>query len=99
MFDYYDRVHSMTEDKLVTEIEELNKKIAKIKNPNTVMFDQLVSMLGIAQDAYQEIMIKRRIKAEDTVLNIGEIQGDVYQPDYSDEIVLDILVQGYTKKE
>lgn len=95
MLDYYTRVHSLSEEKLVDEIEGLNRKISKMKNPNTAMFEQLISMLEVAQSAYQESMIKRRIKAEDTVLNIGDIQGEVYQPDYSTEKIMDVLVQGY----
>jgi hypothetical protein len=95
MFDYYDRIHSLSDDKLMDEIESINKKIAKMKNPNAAIYDQLTQMLEIAQSAYQESMLKRRVNTEDTVLNIGEIQGETYQPDYSDEKLLDIIVQGY----
>lgn len=102
MLEYYDRVHQLSDEKLMDEIEGLNKKIAKMKNPNAAIYEQLVQMLEIAQSAYQESMLRRRVKTEDTVLNIGDIQGEVYQPDYSDEKLLEVLVQGYVgthKKE
>ena len=95
MFEYYDRVHSMSDEKLMDEIESLNRKIAKMKNPNAAMYDQLIEMLDIARSAYQENMLKRRVNTEDTVLNIGDIQGETYQPDYSDEKLLEVMVQGY----
>ena len=95
MFEYYDRVHSMSDEKLMDEIESLNKKISKMKNPNAAIYDQLTEMLSIARSAYQESMLKRRVNTEDTVLNIGDIQGETYQPDYSDEKLLEVMVQGY----
>jgi hypothetical protein len=47
--------------------------------------------------AYQEKQIKKRIKVEDTVLDIGYVDSEVIETNYSSEEMLNIIVQSYTK--
>lgn len=98
MFDYYNHVYSLSEEKLSDEIEGLNKKLMRI-SASSPMFNQLMDMLETAQMAYGEIQMKRRVKVEDTVLDIGTIESTEHTPDYSTDDILTVLVQGYTKKD
>lgn len=88
----------MSEEKLIEEIEKLNKKMFTM-NPGTPMFNQLQGMLETAQMAYGEVLMKRRVKTEDSVMEIGTIESTEYTPDYSKQDLLNVLVQGYLKKE
>ena len=46
MFDYYDYVNGLTEAKLVTEIEKLNKRLFKT-NATSPVYTQLLNMIDI----------------------------------------------------
>jgi len=96
MFDYYAYVNELEEEKVVAEIEKLNKKLFRL-NPSSPMHGQLMDMLYTAESAYQDIQYKRRIKSEDSVITIGEIESVVSQPDYNKEELLDAIVTSYTK--
>lgn len=91
MFDYYTHVNSLSEDKVVDEIEKLTKRMLKTK-PGSPIYAQLNSYLEMAQSAYQDIMYSHRIKNESTVMDIGEMESTVIEPDYTkQEIVTDIV--------
>lgn len=95
MFDYYSHVYTMSEDKLSQEIEKLNKRLIKTDSGSPI-YNQLLSMLELAESAYQESIIKKSIKSESTVINIGDIESTVTEPDYSQQDLLIALVQEYT---
>ena len=98
MFDYYEHVNSLNEDKLSEEIQKVLKRINKAK-PGSPMYNQLISMLNTAQMAYSDLMSTRRVKSkDDEIIEIGEMESTVTTPDYSDDQVLDILVHGYLKE-
>jgi len=94
--DYYDKYSSMNEEKLLDEIEELNKRLFKIRG-NSPIRSQLLDMIHTAENFYREFQSTRRVKLENTVINIGEIESSVNTPEYSSIEVLNILVTGYTK--
>ena len=96
MFDYYEHVHSLKEDKLTDEIQQLNKRLMKT-DPASPVYAQLLGMLSHAESAYQDIIYASRIKNESTVLDIGEMESTTYTPDYSESSVLEALVNSYSK--
>lgn len=85
----------MKEDALLDEIESLNKRLFKMSSGP--MRDQMMMVIDQAQMAYQEKQIKKRIKVEDTVLDIGYVDSEVIETNYSSEEMLNIMVQSYTK--
>lgn len=97
MFDYYTKVHSMNEEKLVEEMQKLHKKIASI-NPQSPIYDQLLNMVQTAESAYYEKLTVNRIKNKSTasIIEIGTIAEQVYVPDYSAEELLLAVVSLYT---
>ena len=94
--DYYYKVTNMTEEQLVKEIEALNKRLFKMPNV-TAMQQQMMQMLETAQMAYNDLQMVKRVKKEDTVLEIGTVDSEVIEPDYSNEELVNILVTGYTQ--
>jgi len=93
--DYYVKVSNLSEDELLVEIERINKMLFKANNSSTR--SQLQDMLRTAEAAYQEAMFIRRVKNEDTVIEIGSIESSVKEPDYTKKELLDVIVTGYTK--
>ncbi len=96
MFDYYAHVLEMNEEKLVLEIEKLTKRIVAT-NPTSPIFNQLKSYLDMANSVYNDRQVARRVKTEDTVLDIGEMESVEYTPDYSKKEILEELVKTYTE--
>jgi len=96
MFDYYSHVNEMKEEKLIEEIQNLNKRLMKT-DPVSPIHAQLLNMLQMAQDAYNDILYARTIKNENAVIDIGEIESTEKQPDYDSDDILTALVQEYTK--
>lgn len=88
----------MSPEKLLDKIQELNKRLFKM-NPNSGMYAQMRSIINEAQAAYQDHLAVSRFQSTeedaDSVINIGEIESVVYTPDYSDNIVLNNVVQSY----
>lgn len=97
-FDYYDQVNSMSEDKLIQEVERLTKALYKM-DPQNTMYSQVQSMVEMAQEALQDKMYLRKYKEkpQDVALEIGTISGEVTETKYSDEELLNIMVTAYTK--
>jgi hypothetical protein len=98
MFDYYDYVNGLTEAKLVTEIEKLNKRLFKT-NATSPVYTQLLNMIDMAQGAYEDILYSQRIKAEDKVIEIGETEHIDYVPDYTKDDIVNAYIEVYTKKK
>lgn len=99
MFDYYNHVMSLSEDKLVLEIDKLTKRLLAT-SPTSPVASQLQGMLDMANQAYQDSLFASRVKKEDTVIDIGEMESVDYIPEeYSkDELIIEI-VRGYTGKD
>jgi hypothetical protein len=96
--DHFAYIHSLTEDKLLLEIEKMNKKLFKL-NPASPMYDQLYGMIETAQLALAEMQYTRRFKdAEDKIIEIGTVEEHVSMPDYSKEELLLALVDQYKDK-
>lgn len=88
----------MNPEKLLDKIQELNKKLFKV-NQQSPMFSQLRAIISEAQTVYQEHLYVERFNSvkeeDDGVISIGEIESEVYTPDYSDNMVLSTVVQSY----
>ena len=63
------------------------------------MRDQMMLVINQAQQAYQEMQIKKRVKLEDTVMDIGTIESEVLETNYDDGELLNILVQSYISEK
>lgn len=96
LFDYYEHIQSLGEDKVHEEIRKLYDRLFKTSQTSPV-YQQLLSMLDIAEQALQEHHQLRKIKKEDTVIEIGNIESTVNQIDYSKQELLDIMVTEYRK--
>lgn len=98
-FDYYDQVNTMSEDKLIQEVERLTKALYKM-DPQNSMYDQVQSMIAMAQEALHDKMYLRKYKEkpQDEALEIGTISSEVTEHNYSDEELLNIMVTAYTKE-
>lgn len=96
--DYYSHIYGLSEDKLVAEIEKLNKKLFSI-NPSSAMYNQLLDMLNVAQTAHGEMQYVRRIKdTSDKIIEIGEVSEHIVTPNYSSDELLVAVVEQYTNK-
>lgn len=97
--DYYTQIQGLAEDKLVSEIEKINKKLFMM-NPGSGMYNQLLGMLEIAQTALAEIGYTRRIKDKsDSIIEIGTVEEHIVTPDYSTDELLNAVVEQYTGKK
>ena len=97
MEDYYSKVYNLPEDKLVAEIERLNKQLFKMSG-NSPMYNQLLEMVRTAQTAYDELAFRQRVKVEEAkVIEIGTIEHEVIIPDYNTETLLTAIVDQYRK--
>lgn len=94
MFDYYSHVNSLDEDKLILEIEKLTKRMLKT-SAGSPIFAQLQSYLEMANSAYQDRIWTQRIKNENTVMDIGEIESTVTEPDYTKQELVSDIVKTY----
>lgn len=96
--DYYIHIQQLSEDKLIAEIERINKKLFMLRG-DSPMYNQLLSMLEIAQTALAEQNYVRRIKdTSDSVIEIGEVEEHIVTPDYSSAELLLAVVEQYTGK-
>lgn len=94
--DYYVKYHEMDEDKLLDEIEVLNKRAFKIRN--SALRNQLLDMIKVAQEAYKEKQYVKKFKdAKDEVIEIGSIESEIVRTDYTKEELLVAIVDAYRK--
>lgn len=96
MQDYYIKVHSMKEEKLVAEIERLNRQLWKT-SVSSPIYNQLLDMLNTAQGALDELMFRQRVKKEDKIIEIGYVDSTTTLPDYNSAALLNAIVQEYRK--
>lgn len=103
MFDYYNYVNNLSEEKIIEEIEKITKRLFSI-SVGTPMYDQLNYMLAQAQQAYDDLAYARILKTQNkdkdgkdiSVMDIGEIESETYTPVYSDTEILTAMVEAYT---
>jgi hypothetical protein len=97
--DFYAHVYTLSEDKLIAEIEKLNKQLFKL-NPSSPMYNQLLNMIDTARNAHAEMIYASRFKnQEDKIIEIGTIEEHIVTPDYSKQELLLAIVEQYTNKE
>jgi len=94
-----EQFEQMTPEKLLDKITELNKRLFKM-NQRSPMYNQMRAIIGEAQAVYQEGLMMAKFNAQneerDEVINIGDIESEVYTPDYGETTVLDTMVKAYT---
>lgn len=99
MFDYYEHLQSMTEEKIVAEIQKLNNQLFKM-DPNNPMFEQIMNMLDMANHTYNDIVVTSRFKdAKDEAMDIGYMESEESTPDYSKQELLDAVVTAYRSEK
>lgn len=97
--DYYIHIQQLPEDKLMSEIEKLNKKLMQL-NSSSPMYNQLLGMLDIAQTALAEHGYVRRVgDKRDSIIEIGTVEEHITTPDYSSNELLLAVVEQYTGKK
>lgn len=94
---YYDKISVMNEKQLLAEIENVRKKVMAI-SASSMMYEQMLQMLEIAETHYAEMGMKQNLKTASEVINIGEIDSLTEEPDYSTEELINVIVTGYTTK-
>ena len=96
--DNWEKYQGMKIDELMNTIQDLNKKLFKMKE-GTMVYSQLSSMIHNAEQALKDKMALEKIKGQpgSEVMNIGEIDSTVETPEYSDQELLDVTVQAYLK--
>ena len=92
----------MDQSKLLDKITELNKKLFNM-NQRSPIFNQLRGIIGEAQQVYQEHLAIQRYDQDNeersSVLNIGEIESEVYTPNYTEgNPILDVVVSSYVQE-
>jgi len=89
----------MSPEKLLDKITELNKRLFKM-NQRSPMYNQMRAIIAEAQTVYQEGLQMARFKSQneerDEVINIGDIESQVYTPNYGDTTTLETVVNSYT---
>ena len=101
MSDFFDKVQAMeSTDKIFEEIKTLNEKLFKL-NEASPMWQQVKGMIDICHHRQQELMAHQMEELDKTpdVLEIGEIQSQVYTPEYSEQELLTTLTNFYSKED
>jgi hypothetical protein len=92
----------MDQSKLLDKITELNKKLFNM-NQRSPVFNQLRGIISEAQQVYSEKLAVDRYNAQNEerseVINIGEIESEVYTPNYEEgSPILDAVVSSYVQE-
>jgi hypothetical protein len=92
----------LDQSKLLDKITELNKKLFNI-NQRSPVFNQLRGIISEAQQVYSEKLAVDRYNAQNEerseVINIGEIESEVYTPNYEEgSPILDAVVSSYVQE-
>ena len=98
MFDYYSHVNNLSEKDLVAELDKLQKQLMKCNSASPV-YDQIYNMLEMAQEAYGDwVALEQHKNSKDEVLEIGKIDSDVSEINYTHNELLDATVSAYLRK-
>ena len=100
MDDYWQKVQAMNQDKVLTEIESLTKRLYQL-NEASPIWNQVKGMLDDAQERHRDLMAHQHNEMDNIpdVLNIGEIESVVHTPDYSKEELLTNIAKFYYDKD
>ncbi len=100
MSDFFDKIQNMNSDQLFEEIKKLNDKIYKL-NESSPMWQQIKEMINLCHARQGELMAHKMEELDKTpdILDIGEIQSEVYTPEYSEQELLTTLSNFYSKKK
>jgi hypothetical protein len=101
MSDFFDKVQALeSTDKVCEEIKVLNEKLFRL-NEASPMWQQVKGMIDICHHRQQELMAHQMEELDKTpdVLEIGEIQSQVYTPEYSEQELLTTLTNFYSKED
>lgn len=99
MDNYWQKIQDMNQDKILTEIETLTKRLYRMPE-GSPMWRQLSGMLDEAHERHRDLLEFQRLEMDTTpeVIEIGEIDTTVYTPDYTkEELVHDIASFYYDK--
>lgn len=94
--DKWEEYQNMSSDKLMTEIEKMNKILFRL-NGGTPMFNQMQDMIALANQVMQDKFAIARLESDENAnkaLNIGEIESEVIHPEY-DKDVLNLVATSY----
>lgn len=98
MFDYYSHVNNLDEKNLIVEMDKLQKQLMKTSQSSPV-YDQILGMMAMAQEAYGDwVALEQHKNVKDEVLEIGTIDSDVSEIDYTKDELLDAIVTAYISK-
>ena len=90
----------MKEDVLFEEMKKLNQKLYAI-NQTSPMFQQITDMLAMCKERHKDLILEYKEKNDKTpeILEIGEIESEVYTPEYSEQELLTSLTNFYSKEK
>lgn len=94
--DKWEEYQNMSTDKLMTEIEKMNKILFRL-NGGTPMFNQMQDMIALANQVMQDKFAITRLESDENAnkaLNIGEIESEVIHPEY-DKDVINLVATSY----
>jgi hypothetical protein len=92
MDEYFLKIQHMKEDVLFEEMKKLNQKLYAI-NQTSPMFQQITDMLAMCKERHKDLILEYKEKNDKTpeILEIGEIESEVYTPEYSEQELLTSL--------
>lgn len=92
--DQWQRFESMSHEKLMDEMQNLNKKLFKLR-PGSPMYSQMKDVISMASQIYRDKLMVSSISEDATkIIDIGEVDSDHGQPNYGADTV-DIEVESY----
>lgn len=97
--DKWEEYQAMSADKLMSEIEKMNKILFRI-NGSSPMFNQMQGMIDVANQVLQDKFALARLEGEEnasTSIEIGNIDSEVNHIDY-DQDIMNVVVDSYVSK-
>ena len=84
MDDYWTKVQAMNQDKVLTEIETLTKRLYQLSEGSPI-WNEVKGMLDDAHERHRDLMEYQRNEMDNIpdVLNIGDVDSVTYTPDYT----------------
>ena len=92
--NYQLEVMDFDESKVLSEMEKVTDLLMKT-NPESGMYQQMLSMLRALQERQDELQFLSRTKKEDKIIEIGTVEEHINMPDYSKAELLDVVVTQY----
>ena len=99
MNDYWQKIQDMNQDKVLSEIETLTKRLFRLPE-GSPMWQQVNGMLDEAQLRHRDLLEFQRAEIDTTpeIIEIGEIDTTVYTPDYTKEELVHNIASFYYDK-